>query len=101
MKEEEIPVDDDDDDDRDLTEEEVEKAAIYRWAKEEYTFCADKNYDEIMRRANQFTYLKKTDEARTDAANKDGGKQCKNKRMVKTIRAIGKYIIKEIGKKVI
>ncbi len=29
-----------------------------------------------MKRVNSFTYLKKTDEVRTDAANKDGGKQC-------------------------
>lgn len=43
-----------------------------------------------MSRVEKFTVIAAKDEPRTDAANKDGGKQCKNKRMVKTIRAIGK-----------
>lgn len=66
--------DNDDDNDREFTEEEAKHAALYRWAKEDYPYCTDKTLDEIMKRVNSFTYLKKTDEARTDAANKDGGK---------------------------
>jgi hypothetical protein len=34
-------------------------------------------------------------------ANKSGGKECKDKRLVKTIRAIGKQIIKQVGQKVL
>lgn len=34
-------------------------------------------------------------------AHKDGGKQCRDKKLVKTIRAIGKRIVKEIGKKLL
>lgn len=43
-----------------------------------------------MEKARNFRFIDSKDEARHEAANKDGGKQCKNKKMVKTIRAIGK-----------
>ena len=43
-----------------------------------------------MTRVVNFKIIDAKDEPRTESANKDGGKQCKNKKMVKTIRAIGK-----------
>ena len=46
--------------------------------------------DQIMEKARNFRGIESKDEARHEAANKDGGKQCKNKKMVNTIRAIGK-----------
>lgn len=38
---------------------------------------------------------------RTNEAHKNGGKALTDERMIKTIRSIGKYIVKEIGKKIL
>jgi hypothetical protein len=54
-----------------------------------------------MRTVDQFAPFNSKEESRTPAANKSGGKQCKDKKLVKTIRAIGKTIIKQVGKKVL
>ena len=35
---------DDEDDDKEMTEEEAKKAALYRWAKENYVYSDDKTY---------------------------------------------------------
>lgn len=41
------------------------------------------------------------DEVRTWNAHKEGGKKCKDKTMVKTIRSVAKEIISEIGKRIL
>ncbi|KAL4471196.1 hypothetical protein ABPG72_007563 [Tetrahymena utriculariae] len=41
------------------------------------------------------------DEPRSNIANKDGGKECTNQKMVSTIRSVGKHVLSEIGKKLL
>lgn len=54
-----------------------------------------------MKAASNFAIIQSNEEVRTDTASKGGGKQCKDKTLVKTIRKIGKSIIKEVGKKLL
>lgn len=41
------------------------------------------------------------DEVRAECANKSGGKECTNKKMIKCLRNIGKKVITEIGRKIL
>lgn len=78
------------DEDRELTEEEAQNAAIFRWARENHHYCEDSNLEEVIRRVKLFKPLQIKEETRLSMASSGGGKVCRNKKLVQTLRSIGK-----------
>ena len=58
-------------------------------------------YKEVWETVKNFQYINAKDEVRTPDAYKNGGKFCDNQEIVNTIRSVGKWVIKEIGRKII
>lgn len=98
--EEQVEEDDEDDvdEDREMSEEEAKNAAIYRWAKESHDYCSDTCLEQIVTRVQAFKPIQSKEESRFGMAHNKGGKVCKNKKLVRTLRAIGKDLIREIGR---
>jgi hypothetical protein len=81
-----------------MSEEEAKNAAIYKWAKETHDYSSDSTEEMIMKSVIAYKPLQSKEESRSTVAHKDGGKVCKNKKLIRTLRAIGKELIKQIGK---
>ncbi|KAM3145464.1 Oxysterol-binding protein 4 [Paramecium bursaria] len=56
---------------------------------------------EIWSKANQWQPLELRDESRGQLANKDGGKLFDDDRQLKCMRSVGKYVLQQIGKKLL
>ncbi|CAK72506.1 unnamed protein product (macronuclear) [Paramecium tetraurelia] len=80
------------------SEEEAKNAAIFKWAKEIHDYNTDNTEELISKAVSNFKPLQSKEESRSTLAHKDGGKVCKNKKLIRTLRAIGKELIKQIGK---
>lgn len=46
-------------------------------------------------------FMEDQDDTRHPASCKDGGKECKDERLVTAMRSVGKYILQQIGKKLL
>ena len=55
----------------------------------------------ILQMALDFEPTTQIDEPRHAVAYKHGGKQCKDDKLITAIRSVGKYIISEVGKKLL
>lgn len=89
-----IIEEDEEDEDREMSEEELKNAAIYKWAKEVHDYNTDNTEELIMKAVTGFKPLQSKEESRSTMAEKSGGKLCKNKKLIRTLRAIGKELIK-------
>lgn len=49
----------------------------------------------------EFTFINASDECRAESSYKDGGKECKDKKIKECLRSIGKEIIKQVGRKIL
>ncbi|CAD8208744.1 unnamed protein product [Paramecium octaurelia] len=96
-----IQEEDEEEDDREMSEEEAKNAAIYKWAKEIHDYNTDNTEELISQAVSNFKPLQSKEESRSTLAHKDGGKVCKNKKLIRTLRAIGKELIKQIGKQIL
>ncbi|CAD8105315.1 unnamed protein product [Paramecium primaurelia] len=91
----------DDEDDREMSEEEAKNAAIYKWAREVHDYNADNTETLILQAVSNFKPLQSKEESRSTLAHKDGGKVCRNKKLIRTLRAIGRDIINQIGRQIL
>jgi len=75
---------------------------IYTLAKKEFEFHKKKiTKQAILDYMRDYIYISAKDESRTECSNKDGGKECKDKKIKECLRTIGKEIIKQVGKKIL
>ncbi|KAM3146116.1 hypothetical protein pb186bvf_001773 [Paramecium bursaria] len=96
--EEELAEGYDEEDDRELDEQE---AYVFRWTKVNHNFAPEVKLDDIFSKAKNLKCIQTKEESRFSMAHSGGGKVCKNKRLVQTLRVIGKQLINQIGQKIL
>ncbi|EGR27990.1 oxysterol binding, putative [Ichthyophthirius multifiliis] len=75
---------------------------IYTLVKQEFQYHKKNiSKQQIESYIKQFKPIQANDECRADCSYKEGGKECKDKKIKQCLRNIGKEIIKQIGNKII
>lgn len=75
---------------------------IYTLVKKEFEFHK-KNISKqtIFDLVRDFKFITARDECRVECSHKEGGKECKDKKIKECLRNIGKEIIKQVGRKIL
>lgn len=75
---------------------------IFTLVKDEFAFHSSRiSAIEINRLVESAVAITSREESRAECAHKEGGKECRDKKIKECLRDIGKDIIKEIGRKIL